>query len=59
MLRPPSTPNRTEVQPRPDMKQTTIRRLLPTPAPSGRPAIPLPRRKIACKLAIAVRLFKD
>jgi hypothetical protein len=58
MLRSPFTPNRTEVQPRPDMKQTTTRRFLPTPTPSGHPAAPLPRPKIARKLAISDRLFK-
>lgn len=58
MLRSPITLNRTEVQPRPDMKQTTPRRLFPTPASSGRPAVPLPRPTIAHKLAISDRLFK-
>ena len=58
MLRSPITLNRTEVQPRPDMKQTTTRRLLPTPTPSGRPAAPLPRHEIPRKLPIGDRLFK-
>jgi hypothetical protein len=58
MLRSPITPNRTEVQLRPDMKQTTIRRLLPTPTPSGQPAAPLPCSQIARKLTTTVRLFK-
>jgi hypothetical protein len=58
MLRSPITLDRTEVQPRPDMKQTTPRRLLPTPTPSSDPAAPLPRPEIPRKLAISVRLFK-
>ena len=36
MLRSPITPNRTEVQHRPEMKQTTIRRIQPTPPASAR-----------------------
>ena len=36
MLRSATTPNRTEVQPSPAMKHTTIRRLLPTPIVSVR-----------------------
>lgn len=58
MLRSPITANRTTVQPEPDMKHTTPRRLLPTPAPSGRHTAPLPRPEIARKLAKGVRLFK-
>ena len=36
MLRSAATPNRTEVQSSPVMKQTTIRRILPTPTVSVR-----------------------
>ena len=36
MLRSAATPNRTEVQSSPEMKQTTIRQLLPTPTASVR-----------------------
>jgi len=36
MLRSAATPNRTEVQSSPSMKQTTIRQLLPTPTVSAR-----------------------
>ncbi len=58
MLRSPFTLNRTEVQPRPDMKHSTTRRLFPTPAPSRRPTALLPRPETARKLAISDRLFK-
>ena len=58
MLRSAATPNRTAVQPSPEMKQPTTRKLLPTPSASGRTPAPLPPAKIGRKLAIGVRLFK-
>ena len=59
MLRSAATPNRTEVQSSPEMKQTTIRRLPPTPW--RRPALAAlrPRPQIRPKLTFRVRLFKD
>jgi hypothetical protein len=41
MLRSATTPNRTEVQSNPEMKQTTIRRILSTPTASVRSACAL------------------
>jgi len=41
MLRSATTPNRTEVQSSPEMKQTTIRRILSTPSASVRSACAL------------------
>jgi hypothetical protein len=41
MLRSAATPNRTEVQSNPEMKQTTIRRILSTPTASVRSACAL------------------
>jgi hypothetical protein len=56
MLRSPATPNRTEVHRRPDMKQTTIRRLPPTA--SARSLTPRPTPKTIAKLTTGVRLFE-
>jgi hypothetical protein len=58
MLRSATTLNRTEVQPIREMKQPTIRQLLPTPPASGRSHTDLPTPKIQRKLAINLRLFK-
>jgi len=58
MLRSPVTPNRTEVQRRPDMKQTTIRCPPPTPTASARSPAPRPTSKTVRKLPTAVRLFE-
>jgi len=58
MLRSAATPNRTQVQPSPEMKQTTIRRLLPTPTASAGSLAPLPIQKMERKLTTGVRLFK-
>jgi hypothetical protein len=58
MLRSPITLNRTDVQQSPEMKQSTTRQLLPTPATSGRSRAPLLPPRIQPKLLIRVRLFK-
>jgi hypothetical protein len=59
MLRSPITPNRTEVHRRPDMKQTTTRRLPPTPTALARSPTPRPTPKTVHKLTTGVRLFED
>ena len=59
MLRSPITPNRTEVHARSEMKQTTIRRLPPTPTASARSPTPRPTPKTPHKLTTGVRLFDD
>ena len=59
MLRPAATPNRTDVQPSPEMKQTKTRRpprRRPTPVD---PAAHLLTCNERAKLTIAIRLFKD
>ena len=56
---PPPRLNRTEVQPSPEMKQTTIRQLPPTPPASGWSCTYPPNPKMRRKLAINVSLFKD
>ena len=58
MLRSPITPNRTEVHARSEMKQTTIRRLPPTPTASARSPTPRPTPKTPHKLTTGVRLFE-
>jgi len=58
MLRSPTTPNRTEVHPRPDMKQTTTRRLPPTPTAPARSPTPWPTPTTPPKLTLCIRLFK-
>jgi hypothetical protein len=58
MLRSAATPNRTEVQSSSEMKQTTIRRILPTPQRRSALAAPQPRPQIRPKLIFRVRLFK-
>ena len=58
MLRSAATPNRTEVQPSSEMKQTTTRRLprcCPTPS---RSPVRLPPLKPSAKLITAIRLFE-
>jgi hypothetical protein len=59
MLRPTTTPNRTHVQPSPEMKQPTTRPLSPTPLAPSRSAAHSPKRKMKRELPIGVRLFKD
>jgi len=59
MLRSPLTPNRTEVHAESDMKQTTIRRLPPTPPASARCPTPRPTPKTVHKLTTGIRLFED
>ncbi len=58
MLRSAATFNRTEVQPSPEMKQLTTRRLLRRRPPPDRPPAPLPQPKIAGRLTIGIRLFE-
>jgi hypothetical protein len=59
MLRSPITPNRTEVHARPKMKQTTIRRIQPTPTASARSPTPRPTLNTLHKLTTGVRLIED
>ncbi len=59
MLRSAATPNRTEVQPRPEMKQTTTRRpTMRRPTPS-RSVAHSSSHKLSEKLTVTIRLFKD
>jgi hypothetical protein len=58
MLRSAATPNRTEVQPSPEMKQPATRQLLPTPPAPARSRMHLPNPKMQRKSPIGVRLFK-
>jgi len=58
MLRSAATPNRTEVQPSPEMTEITTRRpLRRRPTPHRSPAH-MPPLKPSPKLTIGVRLFK-
>jgi hypothetical protein len=59
MLRSAATPNRTEVQSIPVMKQAKIRSILPTPTVSVRSRCAPAAMKIRPKLTFRVRLFKD
>ena len=60
MLRSATTPNRTEVQSSPVMKQTTIRSILLTPTVSvALNAAPAATTKPWPKLTFRVSLFKD
>jgi hypothetical protein len=59
MLRSADTPNRTDVQANPEMKQPTTRPFIPTPTAPARWPAHAPQRKIKRELAIGVRLFKD
>jgi len=58
MLRSADTPNRTDVQANPEMKQPTTRAFPPTPTAPARSVARLLKRKMKRELAISVRLFK-
>jgi hypothetical protein len=59
MLRSAATPNRTDVQPKPEMKHPTTQRPPRRRPGPGTRAAHLPSRKEPRKLSIAIRLFKD
>ena len=58
MLRSAATPNRTEVQPKPEMKHPTTQRPPRRPPTPSAPAARPPTHKEPGKLTIAIRLFK-